>query len=202
MESVRGFVYSESPTLFDIPTAMRAWCLGASLPERIRLPVDEGTPWVGLHGLSPACTKIVTFYNSTRPVLRVNDAKHGGVLARLPLDDDGLGGWIAVHPGARDYNLIFDSETRFYLKIYKARQNFQIPFDIVPASRSGEFSHEIIGGGGGNQCLCQNPGQCHRTLSTRIANGPSTHSPEKFAGFHRGIYGGEMVDIFGLVCPL
>jgi hypothetical protein len=57
---------------------------------------------------------------------------------RLPLEDDDLG-------SGEVYDLIFDSETRFYLKIDGPGQHVQIPFDITP-SPSAVFTHDNQGG--------------------------------------------------------
>jgi hypothetical protein len=42
----------------------------------------------------------------------------------LPLEDDDLG-------SGEVYDLTFDSETRFYLKIDRPGQHVQIPYDIT-----------------------------------------------------------------------
>jgi len=88
-----------------------------------------------LYGWLPACTKVFTFYSSAWRELWISDAKHRDVLAKLRLEDGDLG----------DGKLIFDSETRFYLKIDGLGQHVQIPYDIT-ASPSGEFSHTITKG--------------------------------------------------------
>jgi hypothetical protein len=172
---------------FNIPMAIRAWLLDIPLAGEIELP-GEGTPQL-LYGLSPAFTRVATVYGTRPPELWVNAANHGDALARLPLEyvDWGSG---------EIYDLVFDSETRFYLRIDGPWRHVQIPYDIT-ASPSGEFSHTITRG---NRCLFQNPGHRHRTLSMRTANGPWTHSPERSAGSHRRICGGERVDTFGLAC--
>jgi hypothetical protein len=122
--------------IFDIQKAMRAWWLDTSLHERVGLP-DENTPRL-MYGLSPACTKIATVYIPTRAHLWVNDMKHGDLLAWLPLEDDDLG-------SGEVYDIIFDSETRFYLKIDAPGQHIQIPFDIT-APLPGWVSHTITKG--------------------------------------------------------
>ena len=43
------------------------------------------------------------------------------------------------------YDLVFNSETRFYLKVDRPGLHIQIPHDIV-ASPSGHFSHMIVRG--------------------------------------------------------
>jgi len=107
---------------FDIQIAMRTWWLGIPLDEQVRLP-DKDTPRL-LYGVSPACTKIATVYGSTRRKLRINDTKHEDVLAVLRLKDGDL-------RGGEVYDLIFDSETSFYLKIDGPGQHVQIPCDIT-----------------------------------------------------------------------
>jgi len=118
----------------DISAAMQAWQSGTPLPRQIEIAKDTPRP---LYGLSPACTKMVTIHSSSRWELCV-DAKCGGMLAVLPLEDDDLG-------SGEVYDITFDSETRFYLKIDGPGQHVQIPYDIT-ASPSEEFSHTITKG--------------------------------------------------------
>jgi hypothetical protein len=121
---------------FEIPAAMRAWWLDTSLHEQAGLP-DEDTPRL-LYGLSPGYTKIATVHASSRQYLWVSDMKHGDLLTRLPLEDDDL-------RSGEVYDIIFDSETRFYLKIDAPGQHIQIPFDIM-TPRPGDTWHTIIKG--------------------------------------------------------
>jgi hypothetical protein len=92
---------------------------------------------VPLSGLSPKCTRIATIYGSPRWELRVKDAKDGTILADLPLGGDDLG-------TGKVYDLTFDSETRFHLKIEGPGRHVQIPHDIIP-SPSGPYSHSFNG---------------------------------------------------------
>ena len=119
---------------FGISSVMRAWKSGALLPEWTEV-ADEDTP---LSGLSPMCTLVVTVFNSPQQELRVEDAKRGTVLANLPLEHSDLG-------MGKVHDLIFDSETRFYLKVDGPEQQAQIPYDII-ALPSGHYSHTITRG--------------------------------------------------------
>jgi WD40 repeat protein len=112
---------------FDIPKAMRAWWLDTSLHEQIRLP-DEDTPRL-LYGLSPAYTRIATVYIPSRQDLWINDATRGSLIARRPFEDEDLG-------SGEIYDIIFDSEAKFHLKIDGPRQHIQIPFDITASGPS------------------------------------------------------------------
>ena len=139
VDAAKSNVASLGPELaepFDILVALRGWWFSTSLPERMELP-DEDTPWI-LYRLSLAGTKSVTVYNLRGWELWVNDVEHRGALARLSLEDADLG-------GGKVYDLFFDSETRFYLKIGGPGQHIQIPYDITP-SPSGEFPHTITRG--------------------------------------------------------
>ena len=122
---------------FDILMAMQAWWLGVSLPKRIELP-DEDPPRL-LYGLPPAYTKIAAAYSSLRRELWVKDAEDGIVLARLRLEDGDLG-------SGEVYDLIFDSETRLYLKIDGPGQHVQIPYDITASLSGWTFPYTIIKG--------------------------------------------------------
>jgi len=104
---------------------------GTPLPEWTEA-VDEDAP---LSGWSPNGTWFITVHSSPRPELHVKDMKHGIVLANLPLEDADLG-------TGEVYDLIFDSENRFYLKIDGPGWHVQIPHDIIP-SPSGDYSHTI-----------------------------------------------------------
>jgi WD40 repeat protein len=119
---------------FGIPVVMQAWRSGTPLPEWAEGD-DKDPP---LSGLSPDCTRIVTFYGSPRWELRVKDAKDGMILAILPLGDDGL-------EMGRVYDVIFDSETGFHLEADGPGGHVQTPYDIVP-SPPGPHSHTITKG--------------------------------------------------------
>jgi hypothetical protein len=64
--------------------------------------------------------------------------KDGTVLAKLLLGDDDL-------EMGEVYDLTFDSDTRFHLKIDGPGRHVQIPHDIIP-SPSGPHSHTITKG--------------------------------------------------------
>jgi len=119
---------------FGIQPVIQAWESGTPLPEWAEA-AGENAP---LGELSPECTRIVIVYGSPRRGLRVKDAKDGATLANLLLADHDLG------PG-EVYDLAFDSETRFYLKIDGPGWHVQIPYDIV-TSPSGVYSHTITKG--------------------------------------------------------
>jgi hypothetical protein len=68
----------------------------------------------------------------------VKDAKDGTTLADLPLGDNDL-------ETGEVYDLAFDSETRFHLKIDGPGRHVQIPHDII-ALPSGQYSHTITKG--------------------------------------------------------
>ena len=115
-------------------TVVGAWQSGSPLPER-----TEESEGAVLCGLSPKCTQTATVYNSPRRELCVKDVKGGGIiLAKVSLED--------VDFGTEEvYDVTFDSETRFYLRIDGVGQHIQIPYDII-ASPSGGFSHTITKG--------------------------------------------------------
>jgi WD40 repeat protein len=116
---------------FGIPVVMQAWQSGTPLPE-LAEGEDDDPP---LSGLSPDCTRIVTFYGSPRWELRVKDTKDETTLASLPLGEDGL-------EMGEVYDVIFDSATRFHLKVDGPERHVQIPYDILP-SPSGSRSYTI-----------------------------------------------------------
>ena len=122
-------------TNLHIPVAMRAWRLGNPLPEEIKA-VDRDTPRL-LHRLSPTCTRIaIIIINPPWRELWINDAKRGGVLALLVLRDSGLG---------EACDLIFDSETRFYLEI-EGPQNIIIPYEITTSPPGSHYPYTITEG--------------------------------------------------------
>ena len=114
---------------FGVSAAMQTWQLGIEA-------ADEDVP---LRGWSPGYTQIVTFYKSPQPKLCVRDIKEGIILADLQLGQDNTLGMGKV------YDLVFDSETRFHLKIDGPGQHFQIPHNII-ALPSGRYSHTITVG--------------------------------------------------------
>ena len=88
-----------------------------------------------LGGLSPKFTRVATVYGLPQRELHIKDATNGTVLANLPLED--------VNFGAETiYDLTFDSETRFHLKIGGPGFHVQTTCDIV-ASTSGRYPCEI-----------------------------------------------------------
>ena len=119
---------------FGISVVMRAWRSHTPVLEWMDA-ADEDLP---LSGLSPDCTRIVTFYGSPRWELRVKDTKHGTIFAKLPLERRDL-------RMGEVYDVMFDSETRFHLKIDGPERRVQIPHDIIP-SPSGPYSHTITKG--------------------------------------------------------
>ena len=122
-----------------IPAVMHAWRSGTPLPGWV-----DAADYIGswkLYGLSPACTEIVAVIVHERLRLQellVKDVEHGDRLACIDLKDEDLG-------GGKVYDIIFDSETRFHLKIDRPGQRVQIPYDIT-ATPSGRFSHTITRG--------------------------------------------------------
>ena len=118
---------------FGISAVMQAWKLGTPLEWR---EVAQEDAVFG--GTSPRRTRIVTVYGPPRWELRVKDAKNGTVLAKLSLEDGGLG-------MGEVYDVTFDSETRLYLKIDAPEWHSQIPYDLI-ASPSGRYSHTITQG--------------------------------------------------------
>ena len=116
---------------FGISVISQVWQSGVPLPERTE-EADEDAP---LSGWSPECTRVVTAYGSPRRELRVRDVEDGTTLATLPLEDADLG-------TGEVYDITFDSETRFYLRIDGPGRHIQIPYDIT-ASPSGNLSHTI-----------------------------------------------------------
>jgi len=119
---------------FSVPAVMEAWRSGTPLPEWSEV-ANEDRP---LSGLSPDCARVATVHRSPQQEVRVKDTKTGTTLAKLSLRRDDLG-------GGEVYDLIFDSETRFYLRIDGPGWHIQIPHDVV-ASPSGRYSHTIARG--------------------------------------------------------
>ena len=133
--SVRGLFIRGLVAEFGIPAVMQAWESGTPLPEWTEAP-GESAP---LGELSPECTRVVTVYGSPWRGVRVKDAKDGTILANLlPADDDLRAGEV--------YDLTFDSETRFYLKIDRPGWHVQIPHDIMASGPGDYYSHTIIRG--------------------------------------------------------
>jgi hypothetical protein len=120
---------------FGASVVMLAWQSETSLPQWTEAADEDASL---LSGLSPGCTRVVTFYGSPRRTLRVKDAQDGTILANLLLGDDDLG-------TGEVYDVTFDSETKFHLKIDGPGRHVQIPHDIIP-SPSGPHSHTIVKG--------------------------------------------------------
>ena len=110
---------------FGTSVVVEAWQSDNPLPRRTEAAEED----VSLSGLSPKCTRIAAIYGSPQRELRVKDAEGGTTLAKLSLEEDGLG-------AGEVYDVTFDSETRFYLKIDGPGRHVQIPHDII-ASPSG-----------------------------------------------------------------
>jgi len=120
---------------FGISEVVKMWQSGTPLPERTEA-TEEDAP---LRGWSPERTRVVKVYGSPRWELCIEDPKEGITLASLPLGDSNLGVGDV-------YDIIFDSETRFHLKIDGPGWHVKIPH-IITASRSGCYSHTITKGG-------------------------------------------------------
>ena len=114
-----------------LPAAVQAWRSGIPLPKGTEI-VDEDK---SLSGFSPNHTQVVTVYGLPRQEILVEDMRDGIILAKAPLkhSDIGMG---------KVYDLTFDSETRFYLKVEGPGWHTQIPCDIIP-SRLGRYSYAI-----------------------------------------------------------
>ena len=119
---------------FGLSTVVEAWQTGTPLPEWTET-AEEG---VSLYAWSPECTKIVMIHHSPRQELWVKDVKGGAVLANLYLGDDDLG-------VGEVYDIAFDSEAKFHLKIDGPEQHIQIPYEIN-VSPCGHYSHTITKG--------------------------------------------------------
>ena len=127
-EFARVLFVPEVVEKFDILIALQTWWSGISLhPKRIET-TDEDKPRL-LYRLSPARTKMATYYGEE---LWVNNTEDGHLLARPPKIGDDLG---------EVYDLVFDSETRIYLKVDGPGQHFQIPFDITPSTSPDQLPH-------------------------------------------------------------
>ena len=113
---------------FGISMVVRSWRTLAPLPRWAE--GAEGDTLLG--GLSPTCTLNATLYSLPRRELRVNAAENGTTLAMLRLEDDGPAGTGVP------YDLAFDSETRFYLKVDAPGYHLKITYDII-TSPSGQY---------------------------------------------------------------
>ena len=114
---------------FSVSTVMEAWQSGTPLPEWADTSLSQ---------LSPNGTRVVKVYNAHPQELRVKDTNSRTTLAKLPLEEAGVG-------MGKVYDLIVDSETRFHLKIDGPGWHVQIPYNIT-TSPSGRYSHTITKG--------------------------------------------------------
>ena len=119
---------------FGIPMIMETWQSGTPLPGWTETAEED----MLLHVLSPEHTRIVTISNSPRWELCVKHVGDGITLANLPLEDTDL-------EMGEVYDVTFDSETRFHLKVDGPGQHIQIPFNVA-ASPLGDYSHTITKG--------------------------------------------------------
>jgi WD40 repeat protein len=119
---------------FGISAVIKALQSYTPLPKWTEA-ADEDAP---LSGFSPDLTRIVTFCGSPRWELRVEDSTNGTILAKLPLKRDDLG-------MGKVYDVTFDSETTFHLKVDGPGRHVQIPHDIT-VQRWGHHSHTIVKG--------------------------------------------------------
>ena len=116
---------------FGVSEVVEMWQSGTPLPE-LTEATQEDPP---LHGWSPERTRVIKVYGSPRWELRIQDQKEGFALVSLPLEGGDF--------GAGDiYDITFDSETRFHLKINKLDWHVQISCDVIPLP-SGGYSHTI-----------------------------------------------------------
>jgi WD40 repeat protein len=122
--SARGLVAE-----FGISAVMQTWQSRAPLPEWTAAANEEAL----FGGSSPDCTWIVTFYDSPWQVLRVKDANDGTILANLHLEDDDL-------RTGKVYDVAFDSETRFHVKIDGPGWHVRVSHEII-TSPWGPYSH-------------------------------------------------------------
>jgi WD40 repeat protein len=106
-----------------LPEAIQSWKQGIPIPESSRL-VSGQVPQ-DLCVLSPGCAIMLSV---TAGCVQVIDAKHGFILAVLN-DVGDLG-------GRKVYDISFDSETRFHLKVGGLDGRFKIPCDIEPRAPS------------------------------------------------------------------
>ena len=119
----RGFVAE-----FGALNVIEAWKSQGRLPRWNEADVEESAL---LGRLSPDCTRIVTLYGQPQLELQVKDANDGTILAKLSLEEDSFWGAGAA------YDLIFDSELGFHLKVDGPGYHVRIPYDIIP-SPSGQ----------------------------------------------------------------
>ena len=117
---------------FGVSVVLRAWVSGTPLPEWTEAAEDAL-----FSGWSPKCTLAARVHSSPQWGLCVRHVKDRTILAVLPLEDDVGAGEV--------YDITFESETRFSLKISGPEQHIQIPYDIT-ALPSGNYPHTITKG--------------------------------------------------------
>ena len=166
---------------------MRTWKFGTSFSRLVEF-ADEDTPR-SLYGLSPPCTEMVTVHNSPPRLLCVEDTKYEALPTMLPLEYDDLrSGGV--------YDLTFDSDTRFHLKIDGPGWHVQTPYDII-SSQSDEYSRTFTIIKGEPVPLPEPRATPPYTLDANhewVLDGRS-------AGSRQETFGGEKVVISGLVPP-
>jgi hypothetical protein len=123
--SARGLVAE-----FGVSAVVRAW--------QSRTPLPEWDDDVLLGGSSPDRTRIVTFFRPPWRKLRVKDAKDETVVAQRLLEEEDL-------ETGNVYDVTFDSETRFHLKVDGPGGHVRIPCEIT-ALPPAFFSHTITKG--------------------------------------------------------
>jgi hypothetical protein len=106
---------------FGVSTVVEAWRSDAPLPRWTEGAEEDAL----LGGSSPTRAWIATLYGLPRRELRLKSASDGTILAKLPLEDDGPVGTGVV------YDLTFDSETRFHLKVDGPGCHVKIPYHIT-----------------------------------------------------------------------
>jgi len=121
---------------FGSSVIVEAWQSGTPLPKWTE--AADGLEDAPLGRLSPERTRIIIVYGSPWRELCVKDANDGIILAKRPLEADDLG-------TGKVYDLTFDSETGFHLKIDGPGWHVKIPYDII-TSPSGDYSHTITKG--------------------------------------------------------
>jgi len=125
VEPMMPYIYYLSRTA-HVWRVVDSWLSGTSLSRDIEIP-DDNRPLL-LYGLSPTGTRIASIfrYGCSPLVIWVKDTKNGDELAMLPLEGGDL-------ESEEVYDITFDSETRFYLKIDGPGRHVQVPCDITPS---------------------------------------------------------------------
>ena len=118
----------------SVLAVVQAWQSGIPLPNQTEAADEDKA----LSGLSPNFTWVAAVYNSPRQELRVIGVRDGVTLAKVPLKLGNAG-------IKKVYNLTFDSETRFHLKVEEPGRHLHIPYDII-ASPSGRYPYTITQG--------------------------------------------------------